>query len=79
MRVSGLPFSESLKIIFKDYKEIKYYCNKNRWTLINWIYRLDGFDVMFKDKNNKYLISIQSPKDLRRIKKENNYTNYLVN
>jgi hypothetical protein len=79
MRVSGLPFSEGLKTIFKDYKQIKYYCNKNRWVLINWNYTFDGFDVMFEDKNNKYLISIQSPKDLRRIKKENNYTNYLVN
>ena len=79
MRVSGMPFFDAFKTIFKDYKQIKHYCNKNRWELISWNYTLDGFRVMFKDNNNKYLISIQSPKDLRRIKKENYYTKYLVN
>ena len=67
------PYLNSWVEIKKIYKEIKFYCGKNHWNLISWYFSNNGYVVIFSENGNQHTIFITEPKDLRKIKKENNY------
>lgn len=67
------PYLNSWVEIKRIYEEIHFYCRKNHWILISWYFYNNGYVVIFRENSNHYTIFITEPKDLRKIKKENNY------
>ena len=73
--MDNTPYLNSWVEIKSIYKEIKFYCEKNHWKLVSWYFTNNGYNVIFTENGIQYILFITQPKDLRRLKKENNYDN----